>query len=532
MSVCNMLQAHLGNELFSRGLAAYVKTHAFGNTTTEQLWAAIEKETKIPVVSIMDSFTNQKGFPMVSVTFSDATIDFSKPSTITVSQEKFSYLGCPESHPDALWHIPFKCVVMDVANGGTVLTEQHVVLLEKTTTISIPALLGHSSSDSLVFLANPGGSGFYRVLYSDNAIAQKIVDNYEKLPEMLRRSFLNDYISNYTTGKVEIEAVVSLLKKAVLTEDSFANFSDALEGAGYLEKVLSGVDGEAVPSTLGTDLVETVNMRCESLTQKYYNLYDVNNSKLNPEQKLIRAAVLPQSLSVRRSALQRAFAESNVKFDLSEYIAGAKDDLLQWAYNRNQDFFGLSQDVPKYTVTEDSIVSCLSIPLVVDSQPDYPAFAQLLSAYSHVESSPEKATAVLIALCSYGRNVEGLKKIFKNCARNSGIRSMYGNIVVAALVRNKTFSNNHLWEHCKNDWPAIFNQWGHSQFRIQRIIGALAQHCGSLRSAKAAQQWRAFFDAYPCPAARLDIERGYETILLRSTLNEKDAARFAANKLN
>lgn len=69
MGVLRMLEAYLGCEKFSFGLAHYVEKYAYGNTITEQLWAAIEEATSKPVRDIMNSFTAQQGFPVVSVSF-------------------------------------------------------------------------------------------------------------------------------------------------------------------------------------------------------------------------------------------------------------------------------------------------------------------------------------------------------------------------------------------------------------------------------------------------------------------------------
>ena len=169
---------------------------------------------------------------------------------------------------------------------------------------------------------------------------------------------------------------------------------------------------------------------------------------------------------------------------------------------------------------------CLSLRLVTDPAPAYPEFAKLLAAYPHVEAAPEKAVAVLTALCGSGRDTVGLTSLLSRCTRNNGIRSMWGSVVIAALCRNPTFSKGHLWPHWKSDWPAIFEQWGNSQFRIQRMIGALAHNCSQLGTAEAAEDWRSFFKANPCPAAKLDIERGYEMIRLRALLAERDGALF------
>jgi len=60
------------------------------------------------------------------------------------------------------------------------------------------------------------------------------------------------------------------------------------------------------------------------------------------------------------------------------------------------------------------------------------------------------------------------------------------------------------------------------------MIGSLAHNCASLNSNESAEDWKAFFAANPCPAAKLDIERGYEMIRLRAVLAERDGAKFTS----
>lgn len=526
MSVCNMLQSHLGKVWFGKGLAAYINKYAYKNTTTEQLWQCIQDVTKVPVVDVMESFTKHKGFPLVTVALKNPVHDYSKGFELEISQEKFTYLGCPEDSTDeAHWKVPFRLAVIDATNG-TILLEYEIIL-SQTTTIPIPAILGHTEPSSLIVLANPGGAGFYRVHYKDAILANQLAKHYDQLPEMFRRSILNDFISVYATGHLDLVALANILKVAITKEESFATFADALEGAEFLQSVLE-VDGIAKSEgSLATDLRNVVQERCEELAQKYYDLQSELDFILTPEQKLTRSIAVSKSIAYRRKDIKAKVAAGT--FEASQ-IEKSSDDLLKWALLRSNDFLGLTQGVPTYTVTDpETLASCLSIPLIMDPAPEFPAFARLLKSYDHVDSSPEKAIAVLTALSSNGQNVNGLKALFMNCARNKGVRSMWGNVLINGLVHNKAFSAGYLWDHWKSDWPAIFEQWGHSQFRIQRMIGALARHCGSLKTKEAANDWKTFFTQNPCQVAKLDIERGYETILLRSLLHEKDAKGFAAS---
>ncbi|OGM43558.1 aminopeptidase [Aspergillus bombycis] len=53
-SVIRMLSDHLGRDTFLRGVASYLKTHAYGNATTNDLWSALSKASGQDVNSFMD----------------------------------------------------------------------------------------------------------------------------------------------------------------------------------------------------------------------------------------------------------------------------------------------------------------------------------------------------------------------------------------------------------------------------------------------------------------------------------------------
>jgi len=48
-----MLSSHLGVETFLSGVSKYLKSHAYGNATTADLWAALSEEAKTDVAAFM-----------------------------------------------------------------------------------------------------------------------------------------------------------------------------------------------------------------------------------------------------------------------------------------------------------------------------------------------------------------------------------------------------------------------------------------------------------------------------------------------
>lgn len=66
-SIIRMLAAFLGEKVFQKGLAEYLKTHAYKNASTEDLWLALESVSGKPVKKIMNNWVKQVGYPVISV---------------------------------------------------------------------------------------------------------------------------------------------------------------------------------------------------------------------------------------------------------------------------------------------------------------------------------------------------------------------------------------------------------------------------------------------------------------------------------
>ena len=81
--VLRMISKYLGEETFMEGIRRYLKKHAYGNTQTSDLWAALADASGKPVEKVMDIWTKNVGYPVVSVTENEGS------NTIHVKQNRF-----------------------------------------------------------------------------------------------------------------------------------------------------------------------------------------------------------------------------------------------------------------------------------------------------------------------------------------------------------------------------------------------------------------------------------------------------------
>ena len=81
--VLRMISRYLGEEDFMEGVRRYLKKHAFGNTQTGDLWAALADASGKPVEKVMNIWTKNVGYPVVTVTENENS------KTINIKQNRF-----------------------------------------------------------------------------------------------------------------------------------------------------------------------------------------------------------------------------------------------------------------------------------------------------------------------------------------------------------------------------------------------------------------------------------------------------------
>lgn len=59
-----------------KSLSSYIRRYAGKNTKTEDLWSILSEESGVQVNSMMDAWTKQKGYPVISVKSKDDILEF------------------------------------------------------------------------------------------------------------------------------------------------------------------------------------------------------------------------------------------------------------------------------------------------------------------------------------------------------------------------------------------------------------------------------------------------------------------------
>jgi puromycin-sensitive aminopeptidase len=228
-SLLRMLEQHLGPERFRDGIRHYLRTHAYDNTDTSDLWDAIESVTQQPVRRIMDSWIWQGGHPSLSVEV--------RGDEVRLRQRRFLYDG---GEDDAtMWVMP---VQLRQAVGGAQRLEK---LLIDTDEVGVP-LLGHDA----VVVANAGGHGFYRVEYSPELLERLSGEALQTLSTAERYVLVDDTWASVIAGR-RTALDFCRFAEGFAAEEELAVWQALLAALRLCDRVVDGDDRSAFQRYVG-----------------------------------------------------------------------------------------------------------------------------------------------------------------------------------------------------------------------------------------------------------------------------------------
>lgn len=187
-SFIRMLETWLGEDAFRNGIRGYMKQHAYSNTTTADLWAALAKSSGQPVSEMAAGWTEQPGFPLLSIA--------SAPGSIQITQERFR-IGSTKVSPLS-WRVPVRFGNPAIASSAA------------TRLLSSEPL--KEAFEGPIVKANLGDTGYYRVRY-EGPLFDQLVAKVRTLPEADRLNLLNDTWALVQAGRESITTYLSLARQ-------------------------------------------------------------------------------------------------------------------------------------------------------------------------------------------------------------------------------------------------------------------------------------------------------------------------------
>jgi puromycin-sensitive aminopeptidase len=237
-SVVRMLERYLGAERFRDGIRHYLRTHAYGNTETTDLWDALEEVTGEPVRRIMDAWIYRGGHPVVTAELTDTGVALRQaPATAgdtTDGSDGSAALG-------ERWPVP---LVLTATVDGTERRER--VLLEDPTTVDLG---GRPTTLRL----NTRGDGFFRSELPPTVQAADAVD--PSTTPLERFVLLDDAWAALLRGERSGAAVEELVRLCAWRETDPSVWRRIAQAVRDLRR-LRGLDHDERNAALAVDVAD------------------------------------------------------------------------------------------------------------------------------------------------------------------------------------------------------------------------------------------------------------------------------------
>lgn len=207
-SVLNMVERWLGEETFRQGIRRYLLAHRFGNAEAADLWQALEAVSHQDVGSVLKSFTEQSGYPLLTFAV--------QGKTLTLQQQRFVAAGVVP--PAQQWTLP---VFVRYGRGGQ--TAQRNLLLE-----------GASAQIELDFepewiFPDDGGVGYYRWLLEPTALRELAQHSAPRLSNREKLAFL------YNVKGLNQAGLISAGDRLLYSQPLVADFHPAVAASALME---------------------------------------------------------------------------------------------------------------------------------------------------------------------------------------------------------------------------------------------------------------------------------------------------------
>jgi aminopeptidase N len=193
-AVIRMLEGYVGEDAWREGVRSYMKTHAYANTASDDLWRAVETAARQPIIAIARDFTLQPGVPMIRV--ESATCREGK-TTLQLTQGEFTR-DRPDKKP-LTWRVPVTARALAASA-----TSRQVVTGGKATM---------TMDGCGPIVVNAGQSGYYRTLYAP-AQFREIAGRFASLPAIDQLGILSD---SWALGLAGLQPSPDVLQLALAT---------------------------------------------------------------------------------------------------------------------------------------------------------------------------------------------------------------------------------------------------------------------------------------------------------------------------
>ncbi len=219
-TVLAMFEASIGEEVFQRGLRAYLRAHADGTATFADLVSALETAAGKPLAPAFATFLDQPGVPELDLA---VTCTPGSPARASIAQHRYVPTGGLAAATAQRWTFPL-CVAFETADHAR--GETCGLLEQATLELALPA-----SACPAWVLPDAGAHAYARIALTEPQVVALRDHGWAKLTWPERRAVFEAARSRAGDGKLSIAAFMSLAPK--LLAGSRFEVSDAVaDGRG------------------------------------------------------------------------------------------------------------------------------------------------------------------------------------------------------------------------------------------------------------------------------------------------------------
>jgi aminopeptidase N len=223
-AVIRMLESYLGEDAFRAGVRRYIRDHAYGNTTTDDLWSEMDRDSQRHISQIAHDFTLQEGVPLLSEMSRRCS---GGKTTLGVVQGRFAIGAVPAKAQ--VWHVPALIAPIGGAPSAIAVAGPDQQTIEITGCGAV--------------IINAGQSGYFRSRYSTQGLAA-ITAAYGALSPDDQLGVLNDLSALANAGAEPMAALLDLTQRFPVEADPVvaSTLAGMLQG---LDTIYDGLPAQA-----------------------------------------------------------------------------------------------------------------------------------------------------------------------------------------------------------------------------------------------------------------------------------------------
>ncbi|KAK3789885.1 hypothetical protein RRG08_060438 [Elysia crispata] len=422
-ALIRMVESVIGKENFKKGLKNYLVEHSYSNAVTSDLWRAWQHVSPVHDISVpdmMDTWTLQMGYPVVTVSWDD--------HSVYLSQERFLLSEDDEVKPDKeLYKSPFGykwCIPFTYFSSSQ--PDKTELLFLKDKSMEVP-LLGNAGGDALVWLkANKDLHGFYRVNYD--------AKGWEKLSRQLD---VNHTVFSVSDRIGLMDDAFSLARAGLL------NYSVALGMAKYMSQETDYFVWETVLPHLGFLYKRLL------LEEEYDLLRDMVLSWVRPMLEKLGWSN-DGDLSTRQ--LRAILISTAIQYEDQASIGIVKGIFEKWRRDIN------------YTMNNELRGAVYSTGVKYGTKSDWD-----LVYDRYVASKVASDRASLLSSLGSSKDVRVLQILLQYSLDTSRIKSQDAASVLSAVARNRN-GLLQAWRFLRQNWDMLIQRFGVTSSIIRHMV--------------------------------------------------------------